>query len=166
MDRDPEAERNQIEQDRQRTGDQAELGQGNAHDHSPNGCVDDAVESKLFGGNGELAVDWQHQQRVELAGPNQLGNSGDVDEKESLEELRDHLVSSNEQNHFPFCPIADAIDVAENDGEENDLPDKPKDFHQHPKDEIRLETHLADQRVAKHYGIDLDVTTDHVCLSF
>jgi len=36
------------------------------------------------------------------------------------------LVSADEQNDFPFCPITDAVDIAEDDREKNDLADEPK----------------------------------------
>src|SRR3981081_2119962 len=65
---------------------------------------------------------------------------------------------ADEQDHFPFCPIADAVDVTEDDAEKNDLAAEPKHFHQHPKQEVRFKAHLADKRVAKHDGIDFDVT--------
>jgi hypothetical protein len=57
-------------------------------------------------------------------------------------------MGADEQNHFPFCPITDAIDIPEDDGEKNDLADEPKHFHQHPKQEVRFEAQLADERVA------------------
>jgi hypothetical protein len=30
------------------------------------------------------------------------------------------------------------------------LADEPQHFHEHPEEEVRFETHLADERVAKH----------------
>src|SRR5205807_5962602 len=93
------------------------------------------------------------------------GNVCDVDEKESLEKLRDHLVRADEQHHFPFRPIANAIDLAKNDAEENDLPAEPEDFDDHPKEEVGFETHLADERIAQHDGVDVDVTPHFLFLS-
>jgi len=104
----------------------------------------------LFGRDGKLTVDRQDQERVQFSGTDQLRNSGDVDEKESLEKLRDHLMGADEQNHFPFCPISDAVDITEDDGEKNDLADEPKHLHQHPKQEVCFEAHFADERVAQH----------------
>ena len=44
------------------------------------------------------------------------------------------------------------------------MPDKPKHFHQHPENEIGFETHLANERVAQHDGVDVDVTAhDGAC---
>jgi hypothetical protein len=57
---------------------------------------------------------------------------------------------ADEQNDFPFCPIANAVDIPKDDGEKNDLTYEPKHFNQHPEKEIRFETHLADERVPKH----------------
>src|ERR1700730_1437810 len=166
VNRDSETNRDQVEQDRHRRWNDPEFRQGNADDYAANGRVNDAVETELFGRNGELAVHRQDEERVELSGADELGNVGHVDEKERLEKLGDHLMGADEQDHFPFCPITDAIDIAENDGEKNDLADEPKHFHQHPEKKVRFETHLADQRVAKHDGIDVDVTPEHGCLSF
>ena len=59
----------------------------------------------------------------------------------------------------------DAIDLPEDDAEENNLSAKPEDFDNHPEQEVRLETHLADKRVAQHDGIDFDVTAHHLFLS-
>ncbi len=81
-----------------------------------------------------------------------------VDEKKALEDLRDHLVGADKQHHFPFRPVADAIDLSENDAEENNLSAKPKDLDNHPEQEICLETHLANKRIAQHDGVDFDVT--------
>src|SRR5206468_11941619 len=158
MHRDAEPDRYGVKQDRHRSWDDTELRQGNANDHTAEGGVDDAVEAELFGRDGKLTVDRQDQERVQFSGTDQLRNSGDVDEKERLEKLRDHLMGADEQNHFPFCPIADPVDIAENDREKSDLPDEPQHFHQHPKQEIRFETQLADERVAQHDGVNLDVT--------
>jgi hypothetical protein len=162
MDRNAETDRDDIKQDRQRSGDVAEVGERDADNNAANHGVDHAVEPELFRGNGELAVNRQDEKRVELSSANQFRNGGYIDEKERLEKLRDHLVSSDEQNDFPFCPITDAVDIAENDGEKNDLADEPKHLHQHPKQEVRFETHLANEGVTKHDGVDLDVTPDHV----
>src|ERR1051326_113367 len=166
MDRDAETDRDEVEQDRHRTGNVPELRQRKDDDHAADDRIHDTVEPELFCRNRELAVDWQDKERIELARAHQFGDGGDVGKKERLEKLRDHLMRADEQNDFPFCPITDAVDIAEDDREENDLADEPEDFDQHPKEEIRLEAHLANERIAKHDRIDLDVTSDHVCLSF
>ena len=112
----------------------------------------------MFGGDGELAVDRQDQSGVQFSRAHQLRNVCDVHEKERLEQLRDDLVRADEQHHFPFRPVTDAIHAAEDDAEKNDLPAEPQDFDDHPQEEIRLETHLANERVAQHDGVDFDVT--------
>src|SRR5438105_2104425 len=165
MHSDAEPEGGQIKQDRQRIWDEAEPGERYANDDATERGVDHAVEAKLFGRNRKLAVDGQNEQRVELSGAHKLGNTCDVDEKESLEKLRDHLVRADEQHHFPFRPIANAIDLAKNDAEENDLPAEPEDFDDHPKEEVGFETHLADERIAQHDGVDVDVTPHYLFLS-
>ena len=67
-------------------------------------------------------------------------------------------MGADEQHDFPLGPVADAVDLSENDTEENDLTAKPENFDDHPEQEIRLEAHLADERVAQHDGVDVDVT--------
>src|SRR5262249_56285289 len=94
--------------------------------------VDNAVEPELFRGNRELAVDWQHQNGIQFSGAHELGNVCDVHEKERLEELRDNLVCADQQDHFPFCPVTDAIDISKNDAEKNDLAAEPQNLHHHP----------------------------------
>ena len=125
--------------------------------------VDDAVETELFGGDGELAVERQDEQRIEFPGADQLGNVRHVHEKECLKELRDDLVRADEQDHFPFRPVADPVDLPEDDAEEHDLAAEPEHLHHHPEEEIRLETQLADERVAQHDRVDFEVTA-HACL--
>ena len=98
-----------------------------------------------------------NEKRVELSRAHQLRNVGDVHEKERLKKLRDDLVRADEQHHFPFRPIADLIHLSKDDAEEDDLAAEPKHLHQHPKDEIRLEAHLANERVAQHDGVDFEV---------
>src|SRR5437588_3975326 len=166
MHRDAEADRDDVEQARQRSWDDTEFRQGNTNNHTAERGVDHAVEAELFGRDRKLAIDGQDQERIELSSAHQFRNGGHVDEEERLKKLRDHLVRPDEQNDFPFCPIPDAVDIAEDDGEKNDLADEPKHLYQHPKQEVRFETQLADERVAQHDGVNLDVTPDHVCLSF
>jgi hypothetical protein len=67
------------------------------------------------------------------------------------------LMRADEQHDFPLRPVADAIDLAENDTEEDDLTAKPENFDDHPENEVRLEGHLADERVAQHDRVDVDV---------
>ncbi len=112
----------------------------------------------MFAGNGKLTVDRQHEQRIEFSRADQFRDIREVDEKKALEDLRDHLVGADKQHHFPFRPVADAIDLSENDAEENNLSAKPKDLDNHPEQEICLETHLANEGVAQHDGVDFDVT--------
>jgi len=70
--------------------DDTEFRQGNDNDHAAERGINHAVETELFGRDGELAVDWQDQEGVEFSSADQLRNGGDVDEKERLEKLRDH----------------------------------------------------------------------------
>ena len=72
---------------------------------------------------------------------------------------------ADEQHDLPLCPVTNAIDIPENDAEEDNLPAEPKDLHDHPQEKVRLETQLADERVAQHDGVDLDVTPHHLFLS-
>jgi cupin superfamily acireductone dioxygenase involved in methionine salvage len=52
---------------------------------------------------------------------------------------------ADQQYHFPFRPPPDVIDVPEDDTKKNDLPTKPQNLHNHPQQEIRLETHLPNE---------------------
>jgi hypothetical protein len=45
------------------------------------------------------------------------------------------------------------------------LAEKPQYFHQHPKNEIGLETHLANERVAQHDAVNFDITPQAFHLS-
>jgi hypothetical protein len=55
--------------------------------------------------------------------------------------------------------------LPKNNAEENDLAAKPEDLDNHPEEEIRLEAHLANKRVAQHDGVDFDVTAHPFFLS-
>jgi hypothetical protein len=79
--------------------------------------------------------------------------------KKRLEQLRDDLVRADEQDHLPFRPVADLVDLPEDDTEEENLAAKPKHLHDHPEDEIGLETHLADERVAQHDRVNFEVAS-------
>jgi hypothetical protein len=57
------------------------------------------------------------------------------------------------------------IDIAKNDAEKNDLAAKPQNLHHHPQQEVSLKTQVSDERVAKHDGIDFDVTAHRLLLS-
>ena len=120
--------------------------------------VDEIIESELFGGYGELRIDRLKQEEVEPAGADEFGQIGQVGVKERLKDLGDELMRSDEQDDLPFCPISDPVHVAKDHFKENDLPDEPKQLDSHPKQEVRLEGHFADHRVAKHDGIDFSVS--------
>src|SRR4029077_21141225 len=120
---------------------------------------------ELFRGDCKLAVDRQHEQRVQPSGAYQLWNVCNVHEKERLEKLRDHLVGADQQHHLPFCPVTNSIHIAEDDAKKNDLPAEPKNFDDHPQEEIRLETQLPDERVAQHDGVNFDIAAHRLFLS-
>ena len=82
-----------------------------------------------------------------------------IDEEKRLEQLRDHLMRADEQDDFPFRPVADVIDLAEDDAEEDDLTAKPEHFHHHPENEIRLEAQLANKRVAQHDPVNFKIAS-------
>src|ERR1039457_2678543 len=65
----------------------------------------------------------------------------------------------DEQDHFPFYPVTDPVHLAKNDAEEKNLPPKPQDFHDHPEQKVRFETHLANERVAQHDSVDLEIAS-------
>ena len=124
--------------------------------------VDHAVETELFRRDGELTVDRQDEKRIEFSGADQFRDVRDVDEEEGLEQLRDDLMRADEQDHFPFRPVADPVDLTEDDAEEKNLAAKPEHLHDHPENEIRLEAHLANERVAQHDRVNFEVTA-HAC---
>ena len=119
---DSETKRHHIEQNGKWVRHDAELEQRDNNHEGPEQGVDNAVERELFRGHRELAVDWQHQNGIQFSHPHQLGDICEVNEKERLEKLGDYLVCADQQDHFPFCPVTDAIDIPKNDAEENDLP--------------------------------------------
>ena len=133
---------------------------------APSSGVDHAIETELFARDGELAVDRQNKERIEFPGAHELGDVRDVNEEKCLKNLRDDLVRADEQHDFPFRPVTDPVDLAEDDAEEKNLAAKPKHLDDHPEDEVRLETHLADERVAQHDRVDFDVTAHGFLLSF
>ena len=72
---------------------------------------------------------------------------------------------ADEEHDLPLCPVTNTIDIAEDDAEKNNLPAEPEDLHDHPQQEVRLETQLADEGVAQHDGVNLNVTPHHLFLS-
>src|SRR4030095_4194043 len=147
---DAETKRNNIKQNGKQVRHDIELEQRNNNHDGAKQRVDDAVERELFRGHRELAVDWQHPNGIQFSGAHELGDVRDVHEKERLEELRDNLVCADQQDHFPFCPVTDAIDISKNDAEKNDLAAEPQNLHHHPQQEVCLKAHVPDERVAQH----------------
>src|SRR5438046_4615516 len=162
---DSETKRDNIKQNGKRVRHHVQLGQRDTNHRGAKQSVDNAVESELSRRNRELTVDWQHQNGIQFSHAHELGNVCDVHEKERLEQLRDNLVCPDQQHHFPLGPVPNVIDGPKNDAEENDLPAKPKNLDHHPQQKVRLETHVPDERVAQHDGIDFDVTAHHLWLS-
>src|SRR6476646_9377701 len=166
MHSDSETKRDNIKQNGKRVRHHAQLGQRDTDHRGAQQSVDNAVESELFRGNRELAVDWQHQKRIQFSHAHELGDICEIHEKESLEKLRDNLVCADQQHYFPFRPVTDVIDISKNDAEKNDLPAEPQNLDHHPQQEVRLKAQVADERVAQHDGIDFDVTAHRLVLSF
>ncbi len=73
-------------------------------------------------------------------------------------------MGSDEQHHFPFCPIADAIDLPKNDAEKKNLAAKPQNLDDHPENKIRFETHLANERVAQHDRVNFEIAAHRIFL--
>src|SRR5215467_4996610 len=146
---DAETKRNNIKHNGKQIRHDVQFEQRNKNHEGAKQCVDNAVEAELFCGNRELAVDWQYQNGIQFSSAHELGNVCDVHKKERLEELRDNLVCADQQHYFPLRPVADSIDIPKNDAEENNLPAEPKNLHYHPQQEIRLETHVPNERVAQ-----------------
>ena len=158
MDRHAESDRHQIKKHMRDSRGDMQLGKRHDDHHAAQERVKDAIETELLRGNGELAVDRQCEEGVQFSGPDQLGDIGNVDEEKRLEQLRDHLVGADQQDHLPLCPITEAVDLAKDDAEESDLAAKPKDFHDHPEDKVCFETQLPDERVAQHDSPDGEIT--------
>ena len=126
------------------------LGKRDDYHHAAQNRIEHAIEAELFRGDGKLTVDRQDQQRIKFSGSDQLRDVRDIHEEERLEQLRDHLMRAKKQDDFPFRPVTDSVHLAEDDAEEDDLAAKPEHFHDHPENEIRFETQLANERVAQH----------------
>ena len=86
----------------------------------------------MFRRNSKLAIDRQNQKRIQFSRAHEFWNVGEVNKKECLKELGNHLVCADKQHDLPLCPITDAIDIGENDAEEDNLAAEPKDLHDHP----------------------------------
>src|SRR5436190_6967303 len=147
---DSKTKRHNIEQNGKRVWHDAQLGQRDTNHRGAEQSVDNAIESELFRGNRELAVDWQHQNGIQFPHAHEFGDICEVHEKESLEKLRDNLVCADEEHHFPFRPVADVIDISKNDAEKNDLAARPQNLDHHPQQKVRLETQIPDEGVAQH----------------
>jgi hypothetical protein len=104
--------------------------------------------------DGKLAVHRLEQDEIKFSCSNELGEIDEVRVEESLEDLTNNLVRSDEQNHLPLCPVADPIDLTEDDLDKNELSNKPKRFHDHPEKKIQFEIHLPDEGVAQHHEVD------------
>ena len=64
---------------------------------------------------------------------------------------------ADEQYHFPFRPITNAIDLAKDNAEEKNLTAKPQHLYDHPENKIRLKAHLANKRVAQHDPVNFEI---------
>src|ERR1041384_6759287 len=160
-----ETKRHNIDQNGKRVRHHIQLEQRNQNNYGPKHYVADAVEPELVRGDRELEVAWQEQNGIQFSRAHELRNICDVHKKERLKQLRNNLVSTDQQHHLPFCPVTDAIDIPKNDAEKNDLAAEPKNLYHHPQQEVRLEAHVPDERVAQHNGIDFDVTAHRLVLS-
>src|SRR5436305_716596 len=97
----------------------------------PKGKFPDAAG---LGGNSSRGSNkmQHHQQGIQFSRAHEFRNVRDVNKKECLIKLGNHLVRADEQHDLPLCPITNTIDIAKNVAEENNLPAEPKDLHDHP----------------------------------
>src|SRR6266446_7653372 len=121
MDRHAEPERDEIEQDRERSRRDVQTRERKDDHRRADERVDHAIEPELFRGDRKLAVHRQDEERIELPGTHQLRNVRDVDEEKRLEKLPDNLVRADEQHHLPLRPIANLIDLTKDDAEKKNL---------------------------------------------
>src|SRR5215204_5290724 len=157
MDGNPESERDEVEENGSHARHDLELDQRNDHNHRADNGVDDTIKTELFRRDGELAVHRQKKQRIQFSCADQLRNVRDVHEEKRLKKLSNDLVGADQKDDFPFRPIADLLHLAEDDAEEEDLSAEPKNLHEHPKNEIGFEAHLANERIAQHDRVDFEI---------
>jgi hypothetical protein len=154
---DSHCDRRHVKRDLAGRGNDRHLDEGRDNKQNANERIDEIIESKLLCGYGELRIDRLKQKEVEPTGADELGQIGQVHVKESLKDLGDELMSSDQHNDLPFRPVSNPVHITEDDLDENDLSDEPQQLDSHPKQEVCLESHFADHRVAEHDGIDLSV---------
>ena len=104
--------------------------------------------------NGKLAVHRLQKDEIEFPGPDKFGQIDQVGIEESLKDLADDLMRSNEQYHLPFRPVADLVYLTENHFDKDELAHKPKRLHDHPEKKIQLEIHLPNKGVTQHHQIN------------
>ena len=134
-------------------------------DQNSNERIHQAVDAETTDRGGKLSVDWLEQNKIEFAGPNELGEVHQVGKEKCIKDLADDLVRSDQQNHIPFRPITDGIYLTINDLDKYELPCEPECFDQHPQQEVKLKVHLPDQGVAQHYSVNAQVTYEPIHLS-
>ncbi len=97
------------------------------------------------------------QDEIKLPGSNEFGQVDQIDIEESLKDLADDLMGSDEQNHLPLGPVADLVHVTENHINKNQLTHEPKRFNDHPQEKVQLETHIPNDGIAQHHRINSPV---------
>ena len=73
MNRDAEAERDEVEHDRERSGNDVQLPQRDYDHGRAQERVYHAIEAELFRRDRELAVNRQDEERIEFPGPHEFG---------------------------------------------------------------------------------------------
>ena len=135
-----------------------------ADDQNSNERIHQAVDAETTDRGGKLSVDWLEQNKIEFAGPNELGEVHQVGKEKCIKDLADDLVRSHQQYHIPFRPITDGVYLTINDLDEDELPSEPECFDQHPQQEVKLKVQLPDQGVAQHYSVNAQVTCELIHL--
>ena len=137
-----------------------ELVQRVTDDGERGGSVDERTEIHFSQREEEARVDRQQQHEVESPGADEFGHLHAIGQEEGLENLLDEMRHAEQQHHFPLRPVADVIGVRIDDDDERELQREPKHLNHDPEQEVRLEAHLANDRVPPERDVDGPVAAD------
>ena len=121
VNRHPERDRHHIQRHLMRLRCDRQLHQAEHHNRHAHQRVDDVIHPKFPRRYRELCIDRQHEEKVQPARADKIGQFRDVHVEERLENLRGDLVRADKHHALPLRPVANPLGVREEDLEKHDL---------------------------------------------
>ena len=136
MDQDAATDSHSVEEDLGYGRHDRQLPKGEGHKSGTHKRIDDVIHPELFQRNDELGIHRKQEHEIHPPRSDKFRQIRQIHVEKGLKKLSDQLMGSDQENHLPLRPSADAAHIRKDHLDKNDLPQKPKDLHKHPEKKV------------------------------